>query len=54
VRYHINWRTLSEKLELLTARRILLTHMNTAMLAARDLVSDPRITLAEDGLVLDV
>jgi len=54
VRYHINWRTLSDKLASITARRILLTHMNTAMLAARESVLDPRITLAEDGLVLDV
>ena len=32
----------------------MLTHMADAMLARRAEVSDPRVVLAEDGLVLDV
>ena len=52
--YHIDWATLASKLPAITARRLLLTHMNAAMLAAKDGLAHPRITFAEDGLVLDV
>lgn len=54
VRYHMSWRTIERKLPDITARRVLLTHMNAEMLANRHLVADPRVALAEDGLVLDV
>jgi ribonuclease BN (tRNA processing enzyme) len=54
VRFHLNWQTLSAHLPELRARRVLLTHMGHPMLAARDRVRDPRVLLAEDGLVLDV
>lgn len=55
VRYHLNWRTLSGRFETLEARRILVTHMNGAMLAApRPATGDPRIRFAEDGLVLEI
>jgi ribonuclease BN (tRNA processing enzyme) len=54
VPYHLNWRTLSQRLAEFSARRILLSHMNGAMLAAREQVRDPRVILAEDGLELDV
>jgi len=54
VRYHMNWRTLSEKIASLRARRIMLTHMSAPMLAAREQISDPRISFAEDGAVVDL
>lgn len=54
IRYHTTWRKLEAQLPHITARRILLTHMNASMLARRGDVSDPRIVLADDGLVLDV
>ena len=54
VRYHMTWRTIANNIERLGARRILLTHMNDEMLAHRSHVNDPRVMLAEDGLVLDI
>jgi hypothetical protein len=33
---------------------VLLTHMATGMLARRGEVDDPRVLLAEDGLVLEI
>jgi ribonuclease BN (tRNA processing enzyme) len=50
--FHIDWHTLREKLPLITARRLLLTHMSSRMLKHRDKTADPRISLAEDGLVM--
>jgi len=52
VPYHMTWRTIANNLDRLGARRVLLTHMNDEMLAQRSHVNDPRVTLAEDGLVL--
>ena len=52
--YHIEWTTLEAKLPLITARRLLLTHMSSSMLAARASISEPRVTFAEDGMVLDI
>ena len=52
--YHIDWRTLSAKLPEITAKRLLLTHMSTAMLAARATIQHPRVSFAEDGLVVDI
>ena len=54
VRYHLNWRTIEKNLDRLGAKRVLLTHMNETMLANRHAVSDPRVVLAEDGLVLNI
>lgn len=53
-RYHIDWRTLSAKLPEITAKRILLTHMGSWMLENRHVVTDPRITLADDGMTVDI
>ena len=53
-RYHLNWRTIEKNLDRLAARRVLLTHMGRDMLANRNLVTDPRVLLAEDGLKLDI
>jgi ribonuclease BN (tRNA processing enzyme) len=49
---HLNWRTIEKNLDRLGAKRVLLTHMGEAMLANRSAVQDPRVGLAEDGLIL--
>ena len=51
VPYHLNHRLLMEKRPLITARRMILTHMSSEMLLARD---DIETETAEDGLVLTV
>ncbi len=54
VPHHMTWGDIERNLDRLTARRVLLTHMSENMLANRAKVAHPRVTLAEDGLVLDV
>jgi ribonuclease BN (tRNA processing enzyme) len=49
-RYHMSWRVIEQNLDRLTAKRVLLTHMSTEMLANGLAVADPRVDLAEDGL----
>jgi ribonuclease BN (tRNA processing enzyme) len=53
-RYHMSWRTISGQLDRIRPKRVLLTHMGEPMLARLADVNDPRIILAEDGLVLEV
>jgi ribonuclease BN (tRNA processing enzyme) len=53
-RFHLNWRTIEKNLDRLGARRYLLTHMGPEMLANRTAVNDARVTLSEDGQVLEV
>lgn len=53
-RYHMNWAVVRDKLPLLTAKRIMLTHMGPAMLDNLAAIEDARLTLAEDGLVVEV
>ena len=53
-RYHMSWKKIASELDRIGAKRVLLTHMAEPMLARRAEVADPRIVLAEDGLVLDV
>ena len=53
-RYHMNWATLAGKLPGLSARRVMLTHMNAAMLAQTAVVRTSGILLAEDGLIIEV
>jgi hypothetical protein len=53
-RFHMSWRTIEGQLNRLGARRVLLTHMAEPMLARRGEVADPRVLLAEDGLVVDL
>jgi ribonuclease BN (tRNA processing enzyme) len=53
-RFHMSWRRIAGELDRIGARRVMLTHMAEPMLARRGEVSDPRVVLAEDGLVLDV
>ena len=52
--FHLSWRKISEELDRVGAKRVLLTHMAEPMLARRGEVSDARIVLAEDGLMLHV
>jgi ribonuclease BN (tRNA processing enzyme) len=53
-RYHMSWGTIHPHLDRIGAGRVLLTHMAEGMLARRAEVADPRVVLAEDGLVVDV
>jgi ribonuclease BN (tRNA processing enzyme) len=53
-RYHMSWRRIAGELARIGAKRVLLTHMADPMLERRTEVTDPRIVLAEDGLVLQV
>ena len=52
--FHMTWREIEKQLDRLGAKRVLLTHMNTEMLANRDQVRDPRVLVAEDGMVIDI
>lgn len=54
VRYHTSWEVLSKNLPRITAKRIMLTHMNASMLSRLDEIKRPNIVLAEDGLVIDI
>src|SRR5262245_64993934 len=53
-RYHMSWSTIWPQLDRIGAKRVLLTHMAEGMLARRAEVADPRVLMAEDGLVIDV
>lgn len=54
VRYHMTWQDIRRNIDRLSASRVLLTHMSTEMLGRRTEIEEPRVILAEDGLVLDV
>jgi ribonuclease BN (tRNA processing enzyme) len=51
---HLDYKTIDANFERLGARRVLLTHMGEAMLAARGKVDRSRYLLAEDGMSLDL
>jgi ribonuclease BN (tRNA processing enzyme) len=53
-RYHMSWSKIATELDRIGAKRVMLTHMGKPMLARRGEVSDQRVVMAEDGLVLDV
>lgn len=53
-RYHLNWRTIEANLPRLAAERVLLTHLGPEALANREAIRHPRVSLAEDGLVLEI
>jgi ribonuclease BN (tRNA processing enzyme) len=53
-RFHLCWKTIAAQLDRIGARRVMLTHMAEPMLARRGEVADPRVVLAEDGLVIDI
>lgn len=52
--YHIGWVDIAANLERIGAKRVMLTHMSASMLARRNDVHDPRVLIAEDGLIIDV
>ncbi len=54
LRYHMRWSLLREKLPLISAKRIVLTHMNEDMLAHAGEIDDPRIVISKDGLQLEI
>ena len=51
--YHMTWRDIEKNLDRLGAKRVLLTHMSTQMLAKRSEVHELRVTVAEDGMIID-
>jgi ribonuclease BN (tRNA processing enzyme) len=53
-RYHMSWRTIARELDRIAPKRVMLTHMAEPMLARLAEVKDPRVILAEDGLVLEI
>jgi ribonuclease BN (tRNA processing enzyme) len=54
-RYHLSWQVIEQNLARIAAKRVMLTHMSTPMLAAAERLADrPGILLAEDGLVLRI
>ena len=53
-RFHTSWQTIAHNLDRIAAKRVMITHMGGSMLARRAEVSDPRVVIAEDGLVLEV
>jgi ribonuclease BN (tRNA processing enzyme) len=53
-RYHMSWRTIAKQLDRIGAKRVMLTHMGEPMLARLADVKDPRVVLAQDGLVLEL
>lgn len=54
LKMHLDYLTIARHLDDIGARRVLLTHMSEAMLAKADAVSDPRVSLAEDGMVTEI
>lgn len=54
-RYHLSWQTIEANLSRIGAKRTMLTHMNSDMLAAAStLPPRPDVLLAEDGLVVRI
>jgi ribonuclease BN (tRNA processing enzyme) len=53
-RFHMAWCEIAARLDEIGARKVLLTHMSDEMLARRREVQDPRVSCAEDGMVIDV
>ncbi len=51
IRYHINLRTLEEHLHEISAKRVILTHMSSDMLARSDTIN---YEMAEDGKIVDL
>jgi len=54
LRYHTAWSILREKLCDISAKRIVLTHMSRPMLARLDEIDERRVTIASDGLEIDI
>jgi len=52
--YHLNWRTIEANLDRLNARALVLTHLGPEALANRDRIRHPLVTIADDGLQIEV
>lgn len=52
--YHLSWSVLKERLEELGAHRVMITHMNPAMLARVDEARSAGVIVGSDGLVLEI
>jgi ribonuclease BN (tRNA processing enzyme) len=51
---HLSWEILKPKIPVLGAKQIMLTHMNSSVLARLDELRGEGVLLAEDGLVMEV
>jgi ribonuclease BN (tRNA processing enzyme) len=51
---HMNWQTLKARLADFAAGRVMVTHMNSSVLARLDELRQAGVLIAEDGLVLDL
>jgi ribonuclease BN (tRNA processing enzyme) len=51
---HLDYMTILRHLDDINAKQVLLTHMSDDLLAKREDVTHPRVTLAEDGMVLEL
>jgi ribonuclease BN (tRNA processing enzyme) len=54
LRGHLSWEVLRPKLPALRAKRIMLTHMNAAMLPKADEARAAGLMVAEDGMVVEI
>jgi ribonuclease BN (tRNA processing enzyme) len=54
VPWHLDWPTLAAKRHLMSARRLMLTHMNDEVLALGAAIRAAGCEIAEDGLITDV
>lgn len=54
VNYHLNWSKLTSRLEEISARRILLTHLGPDALANLSALVHERIEISDDGMVLEL
>lgn len=54
VRYHTSWEVLSANLPRISAKRVMITHMNHDMLARCGEIRDPRILVAKDEMQIEI
>lgn len=53
-RFHLNWRTIEANLPRISAKRVMLTHLGPEALANQASMRHERVTIAQDGLALDI
>jgi ribonuclease BN (tRNA processing enzyme) len=51
---HLTWEILKPRLPQLKARRIMLTHMNPAMLARQDEIRSAGVEMTQDGMIVEL
>jgi ribonuclease BN (tRNA processing enzyme) len=52
--YHMAWSVIEKNFDRLGAKRVLLTHMNSDMLARCAQIRDPRVLHAKDGMQIEI